>query len=102
MLERYHEAEQAFLETLERNPEHDSARNNLGNIYRKMGRMAQAEEQFRMALIINPTRLESYINLALLYRDTGKIPLAREVARHGLERFPGEPRLARIAESLRN
>lgn len=102
MLERYPEAEQAFLETIERNPEHDSARNNLGSIYRKMGRMAQAEEQFRMTLIINPARLESYINLALLYRDTGKIPLAREVARYGLERFPGEPRLARIAESLRN
>ncbi len=102
MLERYAEAEEAFLEAIKRNPEHDSARNNLGNIYRKMGRMAQAEEQFRMALIINPTRLESYINLALLYRDTGKIPLAREVARNGLERFPNEPRLERIAESLRN
>jgi len=102
LLERYPEAEQAFLETLKRNPEHDSARNNLGNIYRRTGRMAQAEEQFRMALIINPGRLESYINLSLLYRDTGKIALAREVARHGLERFPDEPRLARIAETLGN
>ncbi len=102
LLKRFSEAEQAFLEALKRNPEHDSARNNLGNIYRQTGRMAQAEEQFRLALTINPGRVEVYINLALLYRDSGKISLAREVASHGLECFPEEPRLARIAESLRN
>lgn len=96
LLNKIQEAEKWFLEAIRRNPDHAEARSNLGNLYQNTGRLEQAEEQLRLALIINPNLLPTYINLSRLYRTSGKGSLAREIARQGLERFPGEPKLEKL------
>ncbi|MEA2064572.1 MAG: hypothetical protein U9P14_12785, partial [Gemmatimonadota bacterium] len=79
-----------------RNPDHASARTNLGTIYQKTGRTGQAVEQYRLALVINPNSLESYINLTKLYQESGRDSLAMSVASDGLQRFPDNPALLKL------
>ena len=96
MLRRMEDAEEQFREAIRRNPDHAAAHSNLGNIYQNTGRLNQAEEELRLALILDPRLPEPYMNLVLLYRSMGRDSLAVEVARQGLQRFPGDSRFENL------
>ncbi len=95
----YTRAEQSFLQAVEAAPEDASVRTNLGNLYRRAGKLALAAEQFRLALMFDSRRPENFLNLALILRELGQADQAAAVAGEGLTRFPDHPRLARLAEA---
>jgi len=65
------EAEQAFLQTLRINSENFKARNNLGLVLMRTGRLAEAEAQFTLALELNPqdTLIRDNLNLVRRHRQ---------------------------------
>jgi tetratricopeptide (TPR) repeat protein len=66
-------AEAEFNRTIQINPENFKARNNLGLLFMRQGRLMEAEEQFQAALQVNPGDRTVMGNLELLRRaQTGK------------------------------
>ncbi len=62
---------------------------NLGNLDRRLGRVAAAEEEYRRALRLQPQFVAAYLQLAELYRTGGMETQADSVLRMGLDRVPG-------------
>jgi tetratricopeptide (TPR) repeat protein len=90
-------AEQSLLKAVEAAPEDASVRTNLGNLYRRAGKIAPAAEQFRLALMFDGRRAVNYLNLAMILRELGQTDQAAAVASEGLKRFPDHARLAKLA-----
>lgn len=59
-------AEQYLLQALALNPEHPSAHNELGIIYRETGRFAEARQSYQAALDVYPGYHHARRNLAIL------------------------------------
>ena len=66
-------AAQSCQRALEVNPEHIGAHNNLGIIFRKLGRFDEAISSCRKALSIDPGHAEAQINLGVVLRTTGRL-----------------------------
>ena len=64
--------------------------NNLGNLYRVVGRNAKSAETFALALKRTPLSTHLHRNLALLNRDNGEIEAGIAAARRASVGDPGE------------
>ena len=98
---RHEEAETAYKRALELRPRHPAARNNLGKLYRSLGRLAEAEDHFRAVVATSPDNVAARMNLAgLLYRS-GDWEQARQEYERALEYDAADgvalPYLGRIA-----
>jgi tetratricopeptide (TPR) repeat protein len=62
--------------TLASNPDAWPAHNNLGEVYRHSGRIAEAKEQYEEALKLNPNYAEAHNNLGIVLAQTGQTDLA--------------------------
>lgn len=59
--------------------EEATVRNNLGNLYARLGRTDEAEAEFRQAIVLSPHDQALYWNnLGLLYKDRGRLAEALE------------------------
>jgi tetratricopeptide (TPR) repeat protein len=65
-------AEKEFNETLRLNPENVQARNNLGVVLMRFGRLPEAEVQFQAALQLNPEDRIVLDNINLLRKQSGR------------------------------
>jgi tetratricopeptide (TPR) repeat protein len=62
--------------------------NNLGEVYRALGRMEEAQGCYQEALRINPTYPEPHNNLGILLKNQGKLPEAQACYRQALRIKP--------------
>lgn len=92
------EAEQAFKEELRLFPYEREAWRNLITFYVERGRAMDADETVRSLIRSKPTP-ESYSIAADALTSAGRGDAAREIAREGLQRYPGDPSLARLSRS---
>jgi len=109
-------AEQAVAEALEKNPNHRNTAkslNNLGEVYRNLGRFDEAEPLYHQALAIDeqtigPEHPDTAIdlnNLATLYYNQGRYDEAEPLYRRALAiyekvRGPGHPETAANLNNL--
>jgi tetratricopeptide (TPR) repeat protein len=72
-LQRFEEAENAFLKVVEIDPAMVDARVNLGNCYRKSGRSAQAMPHYDHALAIDPQHKLATLGKGVALVDLGRL-----------------------------
>jgi len=60
-----------YLKLLERSPRHTPALNNLGCLYRRIGRLDDALVMFRGAITIDPDYLNAHYNVAVTLMEKG-------------------------------
>ncbi|MFH1537868.1 MAG: tetratricopeptide repeat protein [bacterium] len=68
----FFKAKDLFARTVNYNPKHIKALNNLGNIYFRERNPDEAERLYLRALAIDPGYLNSRMNISLLYIETGR------------------------------
>ena len=71
-----HEAAKAFRRALDLDPSLSAAHTNLGNIYYRMGQVADARAHYERALALDPDQPEARYNLANIYDDEGDVEMA--------------------------
>ncbi len=69
---RFADAERTYLTLLEQTPDHTPTMNNLGCLYRELGRNEDAQILLEAAITINPSYLNAHYNLAITLMDKGK------------------------------
>lgn len=81
----YHDYETLWLDTLAKNPRCWMARNNLGLLYEKSGRVEDAITQYRLALEAKPGAPDAHTNLGNVLLAAGRraeaLPHLREAVR---------------------
>lgn len=88
--------EQAVTET----PESDAARNNLGNVFRRLGQWERAEAEIRTAVCLNPDEPDYHLNLAHLLHHRGRLAEAVVSARHAARLNPQRSDARRLLAEL--
>jgi len=88
---RYHEAIEAYKQSLQMNPDHMEAYLNLGVIYYKIGKYSDAIEILKQALAVNPYVLPAYNKLGTAYIIRGAYAMAIDTFRKAAEIDPNDP-----------
>ena len=70
-------------------PEFTDAFNNLGNVFKALGRLAEAEQQYRQAIEIDHYHADAHFNLAMVIEIGGRLAEAEEAYRTVLNIQPG-------------
>jgi len=78
------EAEQLYRQLLESNPNCAEALNNLGNIYRSLGKFDTAEATYRRAIACRSDFAEAYGNLGLLLQESHRFDESMRVYQQAL------------------
>ena len=76
---------QAYLASLNLEPDNPGAHSNLGAAYVRLGRYDEAVPQYLRALELEPDNATFRFNLALAYYKSARIPDAADAFRHVLE-----------------
>jgi tetratricopeptide (TPR) repeat protein len=84
---------QEYVGSLQLNADWPDANVNLGNLYRRQGRMPEAQAAFERAVFLDPHFAGAYANLADLYRQQSRELDAEEVLYRGLAVLPRAPEL---------
>jgi tetratricopeptide (TPR) repeat protein len=87
----YHEAIEAYKQSLQINPDHMEAYLNLGVVYYKIGRYSDAIEILKQALSVNPYVLPAYNKLGTAYIIRGAYAMAIDTFRKAAEIDPHDP-----------
>jgi tetratricopeptide (TPR) repeat protein len=82
---RYHEAIEAYKQSVQMNPSCVEAYMNLGVVYYKIGNYTDAIEVLRQALAINPYVLPLYNKLGTTYLIRGTYPMAIDAFKKAVE-----------------
>jgi Tfp pilus assembly protein PilF len=88
---RYHEAIEAYKQSLQMNPGHMEAYLNLGVVYYKIGKYSDAIEILKQALSVNPYVLPAYNKLGTAYILRGAYSMAIDTFRKAAEIDPNDP-----------
>jgi Tfp pilus assembly protein PilF len=88
---RYHEAIEAYKQSLQMNPDHMEAYLNLGVVYYKIGKYSDAIEILKQALAVNPYVLTAYNKLGTAYIIRGAYAMAIDTFRKAAEIDPNDP-----------
>jgi Flp pilus assembly protein TadD len=86
---RLSDAIDEYIDSQLLNADRPQAQVNLGNLYTRMGRVAEAEAAYRQALALDERFVPAYVNLADLYRQTGREAEAQKTLKQGLAAVPG-------------
>lgn len=73
---RYPEAEQDYLQAIQREPGSGVFRHDLGMVLRSQGKLDEALDTFAEAARLDPSLALAWINTGNVYRDQGKTDLA--------------------------
>jgi len=82
---------ESYEESLVLDPSRAQVHNNLGNLYRSLGRLEDAEASFRLAIRADASLAEGPLNLAMLLAQTGRAGEAIEQCRKALDLRPQFP-----------
>jgi tetratricopeptide (TPR) repeat protein len=88
---RYHEAIEAYKQSLQMNPDRMEAYLNLGVVYYKVGKYSDAIEILKQALSVNPYVLPAYNKLGTAYIIRGAYAMAIDTFRKAAEIGPNDP-----------
>jgi tetratricopeptide (TPR) repeat protein len=88
---RYHEAIEAYKQSLQMNPDRMEAYLNLGVVYYKVGKYSDAIEILKQALSVNPYVLSAYNKLGTAYIIRGAYAMAIDTFRKAAEIDPNDP-----------
>ena len=80
-----------YVEAQRVNAERPEARNNLGGLYRDIGKTEAAEAEYRAALRLDPRFVPAYVGLADLHRAGGREQESRQALEQGLRQVPSSP-----------
>ncbi len=83
-----HRAYEAYLKTLEADPEHLEAYINVGRLCSAAGEFERAAAFFRQAIRVDPTHPVAHFNLAVTLHDIGELDPAREAYRAAIAHDP--------------
>ena len=78
-------AENLYKETINRNPHHVDALNNLGVILKNSGKHQKAKSCFEKAIEIKPDYINAYSNLGLVYKEIGELQKAKSCFEKAIE-----------------
>ena len=87
---RYHEAIEAYKQSLQMNPDRMEAYLNLGVVYYKVGKYSDAIEILKQALSVNPYVLPAYHKLGTAYIIRGAYAMAIDTFRKAAEIDPND------------
>ncbi|AMV41796.1 tetratricopeptide repeat protein [Paraburkholderia caribensis] len=87
-LGRASDAEAYLRRTIQIDPTHSDAYNNLGVVLRQLGRPGEAEQAHKQAIETDPEHAGAYINLARLLESLGRVDEAEAAYRRGLDLNP--------------
>jgi len=82
------QAEASFRNAINLNPSNFAAYNNLGNVYRKLGKIPKAIEYYKKTIKLNPNVSQPYNNLAKIYFEKKDFNKALTYAKKSLEINP--------------
>ncbi len=88
MLTNLDEAQKCYVRSLELQPNHSGAHNNLGTVLCRKGQFAEGIKHFHEALRLRPSNLQAHINLAGALLDLKHPDEARTVLSKALELDP--------------
>ena len=88
---RYHEAIEAYKQSLQMDPDRMEAYLNLGVVYYKLGKYSDAIEILKQALSVNPYVLPAYNKLGTAYIIRGAYSMAIDTFRKAAEIDPNDP-----------
>ena len=88
---RYHEAIEAYKQSLQMNPDQMEAYLNLGVVYYKVGKYSDAIEILKQALAVNPYVLPAYNKLGTAYIIRGAYAMAIDTFKKATEIDPNDP-----------
>jgi tetratricopeptide (TPR) repeat protein len=88
---QWDEAIAAYRQAVELNPSDERAWNNLGNTYKRAGRLTEAVDALREAIRLKPDWGEAHCNLGGALVSQGEIESAAEVFGVALEKSPEHP-----------
>lgn len=71
------EAEAAFKEAIELNPQNELAYINLGNLYDQLNKKEMALHFYEKAIALDKNNIQAFYNLGLLYAEMGNYPAAK-------------------------
>jgi protein O-mannosyl-transferase len=83
-------SENLFRHVLIHYPDSHRARNNIGNVYRRQGKIGEAITEYELALVISQ-RAKTYSNLGAAYRKNGEIMEALKVYKKAIKLDPTDP-----------
>ncbi len=86
--QRWGEAEQAYHNALQSDPNLAEAHNELGTVLHAQGKLEQAEAAFADAIRLEPRLAAAYSNASRLFRQQNRLDQAIDVARAGLRVMP--------------
>jgi predicted TPR repeat methyltransferase len=77
-------------------PDYTDAHNNLGNVWKSLGKPDKARASFERALLLKPGNPDTHYNLGILCSEAGDTEQAARHFQHCLEQDPEDSRGARI------
>ncbi len=90
-----------YREALQLTPSFSEAHYNLGNLYRKAGRLQEAQASLEEAVRLRPVYSEAWNNLGLVLRDEGDLHGAAQAIIRSLAQWPGNVPARRNLQLLR-
>lgn len=92
-LKRLTEADEAFAEAIENDPENAELRTQIGDSYAEHGHWDKSEEHYQAALDMDPDLAHVFNRLAMAYRRQGKFDQAMDLYRKAQLRHPEDENL---------
>ncbi|HKQ06754.1 MAG TPA: tetratricopeptide repeat protein [Blastocatellia bacterium] len=88
--QRYTDAERAYLEALNDEPNYYDSLSNLGDVYRMQGRLDDAEKMYLKAIAAGAPYADTHYNLGVVYTAQGRLPEAEQALLKALEIEPSK------------
>lgn len=85
---RYSDAERAYLDALNDDPNYYDALSNLGDVYRMQNRNADAEQMYLKAIAAGAPYADTHYNLGVVYTAMGRLPEAEQALEKAVELQP--------------
>ena len=92
-LKRLTEADEAFAEAIENDPDNAELRTQIGDSYAEHGHWEKSEEHYQAALDMDPDLAHVFNRLAMAYRRQGKFGEAMDLYRKAQLRHPEDENL---------
>ncbi len=89
-VDKIKEAQGAFNEAIQLNPDEILAHINLGNLLDQLGKKKEAEKSYRKAISIDPKNVRAHYNLGLLFVEQGNLIEAEKEFTIALELDPND------------
>ena len=88
--QRYTDAERAYTEALNDDPNYYDSLSNLGDVYRVQGRLGDAEQMYLRAIAAGAPYADTHYNLGVVYTSEGRLPDAEQALQKALEIEPSK------------